>query len=102
MQAICAVVLVPVLIAVGVLMTWHFLLLLHNKTTIEYHEGVRAKWLAEKAGQDYRHPYDVGIFTNLVTALGPSVSCWLCPTATGHLGPGLRFQTFSDDLLEME
>ena len=35
MQVICAVVLVPVLVAVGVLMTWHFLLLLHNKTTIE-------------------------------------------------------------------
>jgi hypothetical protein len=35
LQVICAVILVPVLIAVGVLMTWHFLLLLHNKTTIE-------------------------------------------------------------------
>lgn len=101
-RVICAVVLVPVLIAVGVLMTWHFLLLLHNKTTIEYHEGVRAKWLAEKAGHRYRHPYDVGVFTNLVTALGPSVTCWFCPTATGHLGPGLRFQTCSDDILEME
>lgn len=140
MQVICAVILVPVLIAVGVLMTWHLFLLLHNKTTIEvlnskaslvvcvdflayweysfvtknlwraysylttemlssteaylidadltdnlfdsfecglsiwgrslcwqYHEGVRAKWLAEKAGHRYRHPYNVGVYTNLVT-----------------------------------
>jgi hypothetical protein len=35
--------------------------------TGQYHEGVRAKWLAEKAGHRYRHPYDVGIYTNLVT-----------------------------------
>ncbi len=32
---------------------------------LQYHEGVRARWLAEKAGQHYRHPYDVGVFTNL-------------------------------------
>jgi hypothetical protein len=65
---------------------------------LQYHEGVRARWLAEKAGQHYRHPYDVGVFTNLSMALGHNVACWLCPTATGHLGSGLRFRTFSDDL----
>lgn len=37
------------------------------RCTGQYHEGVRAKWLAEKAGHRYRHPYDVGVFTNLVT-----------------------------------
>lgn len=34
-QVICAVILVPALIAAAAMMTWHFYLLLHNKTTIE-------------------------------------------------------------------
>lgn len=42
--------------------------------TGQYHEGVRAKWLAEKAGHRYRHPYDVGVFTNLVTVSSNSLS----------------------------
>jgi hypothetical protein len=97
-QVICTIVVLGALVTVGLLLAWHVYLLLHNKTTIEYHEGVRARWLAEKAGQHYRHPYDVGVFTNLSMALGHSVACWLCPTATGHLGSGLQFRTFSDDL----
>ncbi|KAH8952049.1 hypothetical protein BDL97_09G063900 [Sphagnum fallax] len=97
-KVICTIVVLGALVTVGLLLAWHVYLLLHNKTTIEYHEGVRARWLAEKAGQHYRHPYDVGVFTNLSMALGHNVACWLCPTATGHLGSGLRFRTFSDDL----
>jgi len=101
-RVICTVILVPVLIAVGVLLAWHIYLLIHNRTTIEHHEGVRAKWLAEKAGNRYHHPYDVGTYSNLTTALGPSITCWLNPTATSHLGPGLQFETFNDDVLQME
>ncbi|CAK9237059.1 unnamed protein product [Sphagnum troendelagicum] len=97
-SVICTIVVLAALVTVGLLLAWHVYLLLHNKTTIEYHEGVRARWLAEKAGQNYRHPYDVGVFTNLSMALGHNVACWLCPTARGHLGSGLRFRTFSDDL----
>lgn len=37
-------------------------------------------------------------YAYLFQALGHSVACWLCPTATGHLGSGLQFRTFSDDL----
>ncbi|KAL5220589.1 hypothetical protein ABZP36_025302 [Zizania latifolia] len=33
----------------------------------EYHEGVRAMWLAEKAGNLYHHPYDLGVYENLVS-----------------------------------
>ncbi|KAK1298040.1 putative S-acyltransferase [Acorus calamus] len=33
----------------------------------KYHEGVRAMWLAEKVGNVYQHPYDLGIYENLVS-----------------------------------
>ncbi|BBN17498.1 palmitoyltransferase ZDHHC3/7/25 [Marchantia polymorpha subsp. ruderalis] len=95
-KVVCAVVLVPLLVAVTVLLAWHVYLLLHNKTTIEYHEGVRARWLAEKAGHHYRHPYDLGVVSNIVTLLGPSATFWFIPTATGHVGSGLQFRTFYD------
>ena len=31
----------------------------------QFHEGVRAMWLAEKEGHVYKHPYDVGTYENL-------------------------------------
>lgn len=34
---------------------------------LQYHEGVRATWLAEKAGNVYHHPYSLGIYENLVS-----------------------------------
>lgn len=34
---------------------------------LQYHEGVRAMWLAEKGGQIYSHPYDLGAYQNLST-----------------------------------
>jgi len=82
-------------LALNVLLGWHIYLILHNKTTIEvckqfekacflwndisgnslpcidvllqYHEGVRAMWLAEKVGNIYRHPYALGVYENLVS-----------------------------------
>jgi hypothetical protein len=33
----------------------------------QYHEGVRAMWLAEKGGNVYAHPYDLGAYENLTT-----------------------------------
>ncbi|PON90844.1 Zinc finger, DHHC-type, palmitoyltransferase [Trema orientale] len=84
--------LVPLSVALSVLLGWHIYLVLQNKTTIEYHEGVRAMWLAEKGGDVYSHPYDLGAFENLTTVLGPSICCWICPTS-GHIGSGLRFRT---------
>ncbi|KAF1877078.1 hypothetical protein Lal_00033632 [Lupinus albus] len=59
--------LVPLSIALCVLLGWHIYLILHNKTTIEYHEGVRALWLAEKGGSIYNHPYDLGPYENLTS-----------------------------------
>ncbi|XP_042031238.1 probable protein S-acyltransferase 16 [Salvia splendens] len=51
--------LVPLCLALGFFLGWHFYLILQNKTTIEYYDGVRAMWLAEKGGQIYSHPYDI-------------------------------------------
>ncbi|CAO2189323.1 unnamed protein product [Urochloa humidicola] len=58
---VCGVLLCPLALALMVLLGWHVYLILHNKTTIEYHEGVRAMWLAEKAGNLYHHPYNLGV-----------------------------------------
>ncbi|EOY07482.1 DHHC-type zinc finger family protein isoform 5 [Theobroma cacao] len=92
---ICGLLLVPLSVALSVLLGWHIYLILQNKTTIEYHEGVRAMWLAEKGGNVYKHPYDLGSYENLTTVLGPSIFCWICPTSR-HIGNGLRFRTAYD------
>ncbi|THU72994.1 hypothetical protein C4D60_Mb04t18120 [Musa balbisiana] len=92
---ICGILLLPLTIALIVLLGWHIYLILQNKTTIEYHEGVKAMWLAEKVGNVYRHPYDLGIYENLMWVLGPSILCWFCPV-TKNLGSGLRFRTAYD------
>ncbi|XVF08117.1 hypothetical protein REPUB_Repub06bG0198100 [Reevesia pubescens] len=89
---ISGLLLVPLSVALSVLLGWHIYLILQNKTTIEYHEGVRATWLAEKGGNVYKHPYDLGAYENLTTVLGPSIFCWICPTSR-HIGNGLRFRT---------
>jgi hypothetical protein len=34
---------------------------------LQYHEGVRAMWLAEKGGDLYHHPYDLGVYENLIS-----------------------------------
>lgn len=89
--------LVPLCVALSVLLVWHIYLILHNKTTIEYHEGVNAMWLAEKGGNVYSHPYDLGAYENLTTVLGPNILSWLCPTSR-HIGSGLRFRTAYDNV----
>ncbi|XP_059296640.1 probable protein S-acyltransferase 16 isoform X1 [Lycium ferocissimum] len=89
---ISGLLLVPLSLALCVFLGWHVHLILQNKTTIEYQEGVRAMWLAEKGGHVYSHPYDLGAYENLISVLGPNVFCWGCPT-TRHIGSGLRYRT---------
>lgn len=89
---ISGLLLVPLSVALSVLLGWHIYLVFHNKTTIEYHEGVRALWLAEKGGTVYKHPYDLGIYENLTTVLGPNIFSWICPSSR-HIGSGLNFRT---------
>ena len=92
---ISGLLLVPLSLALAVLFVWHIYLILQNKTTIEYHEGVRAMWLAEKGGQIYKHPYDLGVYENLTMVLGPNIVSWLCPTSR-HIDSGLHFHTAYD------
>lgn len=40
-----------------------------RKSIEQYHEGVRAMWLAEKGGQVYKHPYDIGAYENLTLVI---------------------------------
>uniref|UniRef100_A0A3Q7IMB6 Membrane protein insertion efficiency factor n=1 Tax=Solanum lycopersicum TaxID=4081 RepID=A0A3Q7IMB6_SOLLC len=93
---ISGLILVPLSLALGFFLCWHFYLILQNKTTIEYQEGVRAMCVAEKGGYVYSHPYDLGAYENLIAVLGPNVLCWLLPS-TKHIDSGLRFRTSFDN-----
>ncbi|KAK8330324.1 hypothetical protein V6Z12_A11G388400 [Gossypium hirsutum] len=81
LYVISGLLLVPLSMALSGLLGWHIYLILQNKTTIEYHEGVRATWLQERAGNVYKHPYDLGAYDNLTTVLGSNIICWICPTS---------------------
>ncbi|EFJ07273.1 hypothetical protein SELMODRAFT_448518 [Selaginella moellendorffii] len=93
MYGVCLV--VGVLIF-GSMQAWYAYLLVQNKTTIEFHQGKREGWIAVKAGQIYRHPYDLGLLANLINVLGPKTKYWLCPMSVGHIGSGLWSRTLSE------
>ncbi|KAJ8759125.1 hypothetical protein K2173_004132 [Erythroxylum novogranatense] len=83
-------------IALGTFLGWHFYLITQNMTTIEYYEGIRAAWLVKKSGQNYRHPFNIGVYKNITLVLGPNMLKWLCPTACDHLKDGMSFPTSHD------
>ncbi|KAJ4720744.1 S-acyltransferase [Melia azedarach] len=87
----CGAMMVLLSLTLGTLLGWHVYLIIHNMTTIEYYEGIRAAWLARKSGQSYRHPFDVGVYKNITLVLGPNMLTWLCPTAVSHLKDGTSF-----------
>ena len=117
-QVMAMVISVPLVCALGMLLGWHVYLVLSNKTTVEYHEGVRAKRTAQVVRRgDGRsssgHIYDLGAYANVQAALGPQVrahnhhagaracadatpcakpGCWLVPGCSAN-GDGLTFQT---------
>ncbi|CAL1374225.1 unnamed protein product [Linum trigynum] len=80
-------------ITLGTLLGWHIYLITRNMTTIEYHEGTRAAWLAKKSGQIYRHPFNITVYANISSVLGPNMLKWFCPTAVSHLKDGMSFPT---------
>ncbi|XP_051131009.1 probable protein S-acyltransferase 16 [Andrographis paniculata] len=97
-HVVSGLLLFPLSLALGFFVGWHIYLILHNMTTIEYHEGVRAMVLAEKGGYLYSHPYDISAYENLTAILGPNMLCWICPSS-GHIDSGLRFRTKYDELM---
>ncbi|KAI7743848.1 hypothetical protein M8C21_018090 [Ambrosia artemisiifolia] len=49
----------------------------------------------DQGGNVYSHPYDLGVYENLITVLGPNVLCWVCPVSS-YIGSGLHFRTAYD------
>lgn len=95
---ISGLLLIPLSMALSVFLGWHVYLTIQNKTTIEYYEGVRAMLLAEQGGNVYSHPYDLGVYENLITVLGPNILCWICPVSS-YIGSGLQFRTIYDHII---
>ncbi|XP_020600080.1 probable protein S-acyltransferase 15 [Phalaenopsis equestris] len=83
-------------ITISSLFAWHIYLLSKNLTTIEYREAARAVWLAKKCGQNYRHPFDLGVYSNLKSNLGSNLLKWFCPLAVGHVNAGTHFPISND------
>ncbi|GMH42148.1 hypothetical protein BSKO_10067 [Bryopsis sp. KO-2023] len=72
---------------------WHIHLIVQNKTTIEYHEGVTAKTKASKIGKHWRHPYDIDLGSNLKAIFGENFVGWLLPIPPSLDGDGLDYTT---------
>ena len=89
-QTAAALVSFPVTIAVGALAAWHVHLMLHNKTTIEYHEGVRSRWVRGTfRSASSPHAYDLGALGNVQAVLGSNPATWFCWSPPE--GDGLRY-----------
>lgn len=105
-QALASAMALPLLAGLTVLVLWNLRLLMYNKTTIEYHEGVNAimplsythpqqsikktTTLKKKA----HHPYDLGsIKANVVAVMGANPLKWVVPIDPSAEGQGLLFPT---------
>ncbi|PKA48439.1 putative S-acyltransferase [Apostasia shenzhenica] len=38
---------------------------IYSMVSLQYREAAKAMWLAQKCGQNYRHPFNLGIYSNL-------------------------------------
>ncbi|DBA73281.1 TPA: Palmitoyltransferase [Trebouxia sp. C0004] len=95
LQAICTAMTFPLCIALVMLLGWNAYLLLTNRTTIEYYEGVTAEVKAMRRGERYQHPYDLGLCGNLHSILGANPERWLFP-GMAAAGDGLAYVTAWD------
>ncbi len=74
-QAAALLVSIPLVAALAMLLGWHVYLVASNKTTVEYHEGVRARRTTQvhrrgDARARAAHIYDVGLLANVQASLG--------------------------------
>ncbi|KAF5467080.1 hypothetical protein F2P56_016942 [Juglans regia] len=79
---ICGAVMIGLSATLGTLLVWHIYLIIHNMTTIEYYEGIRASWLARKSGQSYQHPFNLSVYRN-ITSVSLSLSPLFCALGAG-------------------
>lgn len=83
LQVVAFMVAFPLTIGLMVLFVWHVQLVAENKTTIEYQEGVTASITAAATGVSlselHKHPYDLGLYTNLIHIFGSNPATWLVP-----------------------
>lgn len=93
--AVCTAMTFPLCIALLMLLAWNMYLMLSNKTTIEYYEGVTAELKATRRGGRYQHPYDLGLCGNLQDMLGPNPEIWLMP-GLAAAGDGMTYVTAWD------
>mmetsp|Transcript_28588 Transcript_28588/g.34720 ORF Transcript_28588/g.34720 Transcript_28588/m.34720 type:complete len:321 (-) Transcript_28588:619-1581(-) len=97
LKVVCAALCVMLIVGIGLLLSWHTYLIFNNKTTIEYHEGVRARVQT----QIHQHPYDLGLCGNLHAVLGPHVPTWLAPTECAVAGDGFEYEMSESVVLGM-
>ncbi|KAF8021579.1 hypothetical protein BT93_G1893 [Corymbia citriodora subsp. variegata] len=95
-MVVCGTPVLGLSMILGSLLCWHIYLMANNMTTIEYYGGVRARWLARKSGQGYRHPFNLGVYRNVTSVLGPNMLKWFLPAAVGHLKDGSSFRIAHD------
>mmetsp|Transcript_20953 Transcript_20953/g.63084 ORF Transcript_20953/g.63084 Transcript_20953/m.63084 type:complete len:323 (+) Transcript_20953:604-1572(+) len=99
LQIAATAIAVPLALGLAGLLAWNAWLLAHNKTTIEYHEGITAQIYAQAAGARgaSAHPYDLGLTGNLFAVCGTgSCAGWLLPMDPAADGPGTAFPTIWD------
>lgn len=96
-QTLAIMLCIVLVVMLGLLLAWHCYLVASNKTTVEYHEGVRAKRTGQADTNRRRtrsgHIYDLGLWDNIHAALGPLPPLWLLPDSIAAPGSGLAFQT---------
>lgn len=86
----------------AMLLAWHVYLIVQNKTTIEYHEGVRARTTGHvHADKHYAHPYNLGLYSNIGAVLGLFPGNWLLPLHAGLAGDGLTYPVADTTLAKL-
>jgi len=80
----------PFSLTLTIFTRWHLYLISKNMTTIEYSSTGLTQDEYKKKGKPWRHIYDISIFENLKSVLGPNVFLWFIPIGNS-LGDGLNF-----------